>query len=66
MSDMSALEEAQSFKRVLENTILSELKRFTDTSGLIVEGINVLHMNVTTFADKNPKVIYRVELEIKV
>ena len=64
--DMSALEEAQEFKRVLERHILTELKRFTDISGLVVEDITIVKRCITHLGDAHPKFIYGAELEIKV
>lgn len=63
---MTALKEAQEWKAVLERTLLQELKRFTDTSGLLVLDINVIQREVTSISDTHPKFVYGVELEIKV
>lgn len=66
MSDQTALEEAKEWKAIFERTVLSELKRFTDASGLLVTGINVRHVDVPTIDSTTPQFVYAVELEIKV
>ncbi len=62
----TALQEAQDQKAALERNLLEELRAFTDTTGLVVLGIDVRRIDVTNLGNSHPKLAYAIELEIRV
>ncbi len=63
---MSALSEAQEYKRTIEQELAQRLMDFNKETGLHIEDIGIETIETTSMADPHPLYTYRVWAEIKV
>jgi hypothetical protein len=62
---MTAIEEAQQYKREIEQRLADEFKEFTERTGLKVSGVTVLAIETTMLEDPFPKFgSYQVKVEV--
>ncbi len=63
---MSALSEAQKYKRAIEDELTRRLEEFNVETGLHISEIGIETIDNTCMGDPNPRYKYRVWAEIKV